>query len=301
MAVYLGSSGIIQLTRVSDEVFRSTLDAGDVDVDERRFSFDFKNGTFVTGDRIKIARLDADGTLSTLPLDFVVGFSSPDGAWFANVDPLGGIRLYSTWADALEGGKSKAIELKLPAATYDIAAGIEDGVPHCLGQIVGYTVTTERASIDVTSLGDQFIEQISGLISGGGSITCYWDWRPASCGRISGTEELPNYLHQLILRQQLGSEFKASLFIKQKDATPIDEDIPLLAQKTALYYQVQGVVTRVALSFESAEALRSEIDFVTTGEIAMRYDSPVSGLILQEDTGRLELEDVAGYLEQELV
>lgn len=298
MAVYLGSAGIIQLTRTSLEVFRSTMDPGDVDVSARRFSFDFPNGTFVTGDRLAIARLNADGSLSNQPLDFA-GTSYPDGLWFVNVDPLGGIRLYSNWGDALEGGRNTAVALSLPATTYDIAVKLEEGIPHCLGQIVQYTVSTERAAIDVTGLGDAFVEQVSGLISGGGSISCLWDWRPSVCGG-TGEQELPHYLHQLILRQQLGSEFKASLFIKQDGATPINDNLPDLASRAALFYGVTALVTKVGMTFDPAGALISEIDFVTTGEISLRYQPPSAFLILQEDRDRIRLEDGSGFLAQEL-
>jgi hypothetical protein len=299
MAVYLGSAGIIQLSRTSLEVFRSTMDPGDVDVAAKRFSFDFPSGTFVTGDRLAIARLNADGSLSDQPLDFA-GTLFPDGLWYAHVDPLGGIRLYNDWADALEGAVGKAVALQTPASTYDISVKLEDGLPHCLGQIASYTVSTERAAIDVTSLGDSFVEQISGLISGGGSIRCFWDWRPSVCGGAGTSQEMPHYLHQLILRQQLGSEFKASLFIKQDGASPINDELPQLASRTALFYEVTGLITSVGLSFESAEALQSEIEFVTTGEIALRYQQPAANLILQEDRGRLALEDQSGDLAQEL-
>lgn len=298
MAVYLGSAGIIQLSRTSLEVFRSTMDPGDVDVSARRFSFDFPSGTFVTGDRLAIARINANGSLSDQPLDFA-GVNFPDGLWFVNVDPLGGIRLYNNWGDALEGIPGKAVALKLPASTYDIAVKLEESVPHCLGQILQYTVSTERAAMDVTSLGDAFVGQISGLISGGGTISCLWDWRPASCS-VSGDQELSHYLHQLILRQQLGSEFKANLFIKQDGATPIDESLPGLASRTAFYYETTALVTKVGMTFDPAGALVSEIDFVTTGEISLRYQAPNAYLILKEDRDRIQLEDGTGFLAQEL-
>jgi len=67
-----------------------------------------------------------------------------------------------------------------------------------------------------------------------------------------------------------------------------------------LFYEVTGLITSVGLSFESAEALQSEIEFVTTGEIALRYQQPAANLILQEDRGRLALEDQSGDLAQEL-
>jgi hypothetical protein len=213
---------------------------------------------------------------------------------------LGGIKLYNSWADALGGSQARAVALQTPASSYDIAVKLEEGVPHCLGQIASYTITTNRQALDVSSLGDSFSEQVSGLISGGGTITCFWDWRPSSCGGSGVDSELPHYLHQLILRQQLGSEFKANLFIKQDGATPINDELPSLAQRTSLFYEVTGLITDVGLSFESATALQSEIQFVTTGQISLRYQLPSAYLILQEDRDRLALESGGGFLAQEL-
>ena len=99
MAVYLGSAGIIELTRTADRSFRSTMDPGDVNPSERRFSFDFPNGTFLTGDRLALRRVNADGTSSAQLLDFVApsgwgdGQQHSDGTWYVHVDALGGIRL----------------------------------------------------------------------------------------------------------------------------------------------------------------------------------------------------------------
>lgn len=303
MAVYLGTSGIIELSRSSEGTFRSTLDPGDVNVGDRRFSFDFPNGTFITGDRISITRVNADGSLSTSPLDFVDGSGwgdgtvHPDGTWYVHVDALGGLRLYRTWADALSGSNSTAIALATPGSSYLIAVEPEETPMNCLGQILDYSLTTNRGSIDVTSLGDAFTESVSGIITGGGAIECLWDWRPAVCG--IGQVETSHYFHQLILRQQLGSEFRANFFIKQDGSVPLNEDLPSLAVRTSLFYDVKCLVTAVAMAFSPSDALRTTIQFATTGEIQLRYGLPSAYLILQEDSSKLFLEDQSGYLAQE--
>jgi hypothetical protein len=303
MAVYLGSSGVVQLARSASGTFQSMLDPADVNKSEKRFSFDFPNGTFITGDRISIARLEPNGSLSGQPLDFVSaagwgdGTVHSDGTWFVNVDPLGGLRLYYNWADALSGSKSRAIDLAVPLSTYLISATPVESAMNCIGQILDYELTTNRAAIDVTSLGDAFVQSVSGLISGGGSITCLWDWRPAICG--IGAVETAQYFHQLVLRQQLGSNFRANFFLKQENAGPIDEDLPGLASKTALYYDVQALITNVAIGCTPTGTMTSTIQFATTGAINLLYALPSAYLILQEDSARISTEDGSGFMAQE--
>jgi hypothetical protein len=302
MAVYLGSAGIIELTRTAEGVFRSTMDAGDVNIVERRFSFDFPNGTFLTGDRLSLRRINTDGTPSAQPLDFVAangwgdGQQHSDGTWYVHVDALGGIRLYQDWGAALAGSSGAAIVLQAPASSYPFTAELVNSSAHCLGQIAEFSVSTERDTADVTSLGDAFQQQWSGLISGSGEIRCFWDWRPSECGGVDGSQETAQYFHQLILRQQLGSEFKANLIIKRDGTTPLDDTLPSLASRTALFYAVTGVVTNVGLAFSPGEPLQSTIQFVTTGEIALRYELPSAYLLLQEDGDKLSLQDGAGFV-----
>lgn len=302
MAVYLGSAGIVQLARVGNGSFDSTIDPGDVNIIERRFSFDFPNGTFLTGDRLAMRRINSDGTPSSQPLDFVAasgwgdGVQHPDGAWYVHVDSLGGIRLYQDWSAALAGNSSAAIALQVPASRYLFTAELVNGLIHCLGQITEFSISTERDTADVTSLGDAFQQQWSGLISGSGEIRCFWDWRPSECGDVGGNQETAQYFHQLILRQQLGSEFKANLIIKRDGAMPLNDTLPDLALRTALFYTVTGVVTNVGLAFSPGEPLQSTIQFVTTGEIALRYELPSAYLLLQEDGDKLFLQDGSGYM-----
>jgi len=78
MAVYLGAHGIIELTRTSEQNYlNSTLDPADVNVTAQRFSFDFGNNRFMTGDLLEITRMTTTGTISTSNLDFVAAGSFP--------------------------------------------------------------------------------------------------------------------------------------------------------------------------------------------------------------------------------
>ena len=56
MSVYMGDDGglLIKRTAVGQGLLRSKLDPGDVNVDRKRFSFDFPVEALITGDRIEI-------------------------------------------------------------------------------------------------------------------------------------------------------------------------------------------------------------------------------------------------------
>ena len=304
MAVYLGNAGLIQLQRIGSGSFYTELNPGDVDATAGRFSFDFRDGTFVTGDRVNLRRLESDGSISSQPLDFVDasgwddGLQHPDGAWFVNVDPVGGVRLFRTWAAALQGKPSASIALRAPVASYRMVAAIADGSSaRCLAEVTTYELTTERNAIDVSSLGDAFQQQISGLVSGGGSIECFWDWHINQCNTrgLTTDVEVAHYAHQLILRQQLGSQFRGVFFLKSSGSEPITEDLDQIAQKTALFYAVDCLITEVGMAFEAGEAVRSKINFVTTGEIQLLYTVP-DDYLLQEDRDRIDLETGDGKI-----
>jgi hypothetical protein len=302
MAVYLGTAGIVYLGRVGDRSFESRLDAADVNPTEKRFSFDFPVGTFVTGDKIVIERVVPPGATGVQLLDFVqpAGWGDNqqhrDGAWYVNVDAVGGIRLYHTWSEALSGAARTAIGLKPPSGSYPIKAALAESTQQCLGQIVEYSFSTAREAIDTTALGDAFKQQVSGLVSGQGEVQCLWDWRPPDCGDET---ENAHYFHQLVLRQQLGSKFRGNFFLKRSDAAPVDQNMQSLAKKTALFYDVDCIVTDVAIAFNTSSPVMSTIRFVTTGNISLRFEVPVASHILQENNDRIYLEDKTGYLGQE--
>lgn len=304
MAVYLGNAGLVQLQRAGSGLFHTELNPGDVDASAKRFSFDFPDGTFVTGDRITLRRLEANGSVSTQMLDFVAatgwedGQQHPDGAWFVNVDPVGGVRLFKAWKDALRGNAADAVLLQAPASSYRVVAGLTEGAAaRCLGEVISYELSTDRAAIDVTSLGDAFQQRISGLISGGGSVECFWDWQPNNCNQRGLPEdaELAHYMHQLVLRQQLGSTFRGVFFLKTAGTEPITEDLDSVAAKTALFYAVDCLITEVGMAFEPTEPVRSKINFVTTGEIQLLYTVP-DDYLLQEDADRINLETGDGQI-----
>jgi hypothetical protein len=295
MAVYLGNAGLVSLQRTGGTSYASILDVADVNVAQKRFSFDFPNATFITGDYLQLTRSDG-GDLDFIAADgFTPSGQAPTGAWYVSVDSLGGIRLYKTFADSLTGSIDNAITLEEPSTSYEIVAELGPTGYRNFGQISSYELSTERAALDVTTLGEEFVSQVSGLISGSGSMSCFWDFEATDALEVS------QYIHQLILRQKLGSTFSAGLTIKRSGASSASSG-PGSRDNTQLYYLVSGIITNVGISFEASDALQSQIEFVTTGEIKIRYSqgsTVVGDLLLQEDGGALDLESGTGSLLQE--
>ena len=286
MSIYLGTSGGVKLQRLASTAFTTTVNAADVNIAQKRLGLDFPNGTFITGDRVFIEKVTA-GTL-----DFISGYGSSSGTFYVNVDTIGGIRIYSSWPASLVGSLDNALTLAAPSVTYDITIeSLGDGLRD-LGQVVSFELNTNRATVDVTSLGDQFSKSIATLISGSGNISCFWDF--AALYGSSGELESAQFMHQLVMRQQLGSNFRAALSLKTPNAQSASE--PGAEDSQGLFYLINGIITNVAVAFEPSAPIRSEIDFVTTGQIALQYGSVVGGLLLQEDSDELLLEQGGGSL-----
>ena len=276
MAIYLGDSGLIELKRDGlNTSLYSDLDPGDVNVERRRFSFDFDINALITGDRVEIATVDKS------ILELVKDHDEPDGMWYVHVDQAGGIRLYSSFADAINGDEEQALELVEPSDTKRIVARTRDKQYRCLAQVRSYEVTTSRDTVDVSTLGEEFrTSYANGMISGQGSLNCFWDYKPALCG-ISSDSELPNYLARLVIRTQQGASFEGRFFLRR----PGCED-----DTESLWYEAQCIVTNVATTFTATDVVTSQIQFVTTGPIRMKMGQ-VPGYLLQEDDDLLLQED----------
>lgn len=294
MTVYLGTIGLVELTRSSiDETFDSVVNPSDVNDSRNRFSFDFASGQLLTGDQLEIKA--TDGGL----LDFVAGWGYPDGKWYIHVDEVGGIALYENFQDAVNGDSANRTRLSLPSRDIPIEVRVANSTPRCLGQVTSYELNTARDAVDVTELGEEFHRQYATLISGNGTLNCFFDYRTDPCG-LDGTDLSPIeevvYLHQLVLRQQLGSEFKARLSLVRAGAGQKATD--------ELWYEFDAIVTNVGVAFEPAQPVRSTINFVATGPIVLKVGSPSIYLLQEQDAkSRIGLERAQGdgFLLPELV
>ena len=284
MGVYFGQSGEIALKRDSLQSTLSTkLDPSDVNTSRRRFSVDHSSGSLLTGDKVDIATADK----STLEL--VNGHSYEDGSWYINVDPVGGLRLYDTFAKAIEGLQSTALALVVPSASKDILIKTRNENFRHVANVRDFEMTTSREQVDLTNLGDEFRNQYeAGIISGQGTMTCIWEHSYETGNRKTdyGTDsEFPFYLAQLIVRTQQGSDFDG-LFYIYRDTNNA---------KNNVFYEANCIITNVAVSVSPAEVIETRIEFVTNGAVKLKTgDTP--GYLLQENSDKILQENLSPIL-----
>lgn len=298
MTVYLGEAGHIELTRNSStQAFAGTVRPSDVNDKRDRFSFDFPSGMLLTGDYIQIKT--TDGSL----LSFVdaSGWGDrkqhPDGTFFVYADPTGGLLLYRDFQSSVNNDKAARVGLVVPTRNVPVSVQVLDIGSRCLGQVTSYEFSNERETVDVSALGDSFRERYSSLISGSGRIEAFFSYTIGECGAEGasrGSTETSSYLHQLILRQQLGSTFKAKLYLISRGAS-------LTNLQDEIWYEIEGVLTNCGIAFAPGEGVRSTFDFVTTGEIHLRSRFVTNYLVQEQDgVSRLILEQsVSDALELE--
>ena len=266
MSIYLGNAGNIELIRDSGDVIAGTIRVADVNADKDMFSFDFSFGAFVTGDFVEFS--------SASTLSFISGYAYTRGNWFVNVDQLGGLRLYPTYSDAVAGTSNNRVALAVPGASVAVNCKILNSVPRILANIIRFELSTDREAVDTSSLGDEFRNQYSTLITGSGSIDCQFDYATA------GQTEIAVYLHNLLLRQQFGSDFKANLYIlTEGQAQGVN------ASNDSVWYEIQGVMTNAAIQCTAGDIIESKFTFVTTGEIKLRVQTVTFADLLLNSAG----------------
>ena len=277
MSIYLGREGYVQLKRIAetDKYVRGVLTPNDVNVSERRFSFSFTASVFITGDRIEL------GTQDFSNLVLIQNHSFPDALVYVNVDDAGGIRLFDTFEQAVNGDINDALPLERDTGNQNIRARTRDPGLNFISQVYKYEITTSRDSVDVTDLGKSFRENYSnGLISGQGSLSCFWEYKNTlGDDKVGGKDEVPNYMAKLLLRLKQGSVFLGRFII-------FDDK-----KGHKIYYQMRCVVTNVAIQAGTRdEIIETEINFVTSGSIALRVSQDFGSLLL-EDSSKLLAED----------
>jgi len=275
MSVYFGQSGQIALKRDAlNSGIQTKLDPYDVNVDSKRFSLDHSTGSLITGDQVVIETADGSN------LELVNGHSYPDGKWFINIDPVGGIRLFSTFAAAIEGLQANALTLVAPSASKDVVLTTKNDNFRHVAKVRDFEMTTSREQVDLTNLGDEFRNQYeAGLISGQGSMNCIWEHSYESEDRANnyGTDpEFPFYLAQLVVRTQQGSDFDGVFYIYRDNNNA----------KNNVYYEANCIITNVAVTVSASEIIETRIEFITNGAIALKIGD-VPGVLLQEDTDRI--------------
>ena len=288
MGVYFGQSGEIALKRDAlQSALQTKLDPFDVNTSTKRFSVDHSSGSLLTGDEVEIETVDGSN------LELVNGHNYPDGKWFINVDPVGGLRLFDSFAKAIEGLTSNALALVAPSAAKDITIKTRNERYRHVANVRDFEMTTSREQVDLTNLGDEFRNQYeAGLISGQGSMTCIWEHRYYDSDRENeyGAEsEFAFYLAQLIVRTQQGSDFDG-LFYLYRDSNN---------KKNSVYYEANCIITNVAVSVNAAEVIDTRIEFVTNGVIRLKTGD-TAGYILQEDSDKVLQENQSPILQEQV-
>lgn len=285
MGIYLGLIGNIELTRTALEgAKQSTLNPSDINPTQDRFSFDFEEGYLITGDFVEITSLD--GTL----LDFIdsTGWANnslhSSGAWYVFVDELGGIRLYKSFAESLDGGTAGRVPLAAINRNIPINLIVRDRESRVLGDIIEYELNTNRETVDITTLSDEYRQQYSSLISGSGRLTARWDYTN------NRHEEPVNYLMQLVLRTEVGSTFHGRFYIKAPDTPAFAGSFEASQVNDSVYWDLNGIITASAVSFAADQVITAVIDFISTGPIKLRASTQIPNRLLQEDNGKIKLE-----------
>jgi hypothetical protein len=290
MAVYLGNIGNIEITRqASENDLESIVNPSDVNAGRDRFSFDFDEGSLISGDLVEITA--TDGT----DLDFIDASGWGDntvqssGNWYIFIDELGGIRLYDNFDDSLEGSAEGLISLVAINRDIPIRVTVRDRDKRLLACVTDYELNTNRETVDITALSDQYRQQYSSLITGSGRITAQWDYV-----NEAGDEPV-NYLMQLVLRTEIGSGFHAKFFIKSADTDAAGGSFSATQLNDALWWEFDALVTSSATSFAPGDIIVSTIDFVATGPIKLRARTTSARRLLQEAGDPILLEQ-GGYM-----
>jgi len=294
MTVFMGNSGVVKLRRSTPATtFASTVDPGDVNVSKKRFSFDFPQEMLLTGDRLQIKSTNGANLAFIDGSGWDGGSQLPDGNWYINVDELGGICLYDTFANALNGQSTGKITLAAITTAIPIEVKSVQAEYNILGLVRSFELNNDREVVDVTALSDEFRKKESSLISGSGSIECQFHYDPDIAG-LTVDSDVPSYLHELILRQKLGAEFDAELHIVEKGKN-------FDATGDQFYFEFKGIVTSAAIGLGTGTLTLSTFNFVTTGAISIKLGlGIVTNYVLKEDTDRILLEQPgSGKLEIE--
>jgi hypothetical protein len=279
MSIYLGTYGQVELRRqTEDENIVSTIRASDVNTTRKRFSFEFDKSQLLTGDQVTITSTDGSA------LSFVSGNTKSSIKRFVNVDALGGIRLYNTFAHAVGGGATNAVALATISSNIPIKVAVENSDYRVMAQVNSFELNTQRETVDTTALSDSFRSQISSLMSGSGQMSCFWEYTGET------VKDVPHYILQLILRTKVGSKFGARFYLKSGNHNP--SGVAANANDE-FWYEFDGVLTSCAMQFSPTSAVQFTADFITTGPIELKVNLEPTDKLLQENSDDILLDQDA--------
>ena len=277
MTYFLGSSGNVRLKRSNIITLSANISDADVTPTLNRLGVEDAAENLVTGDRVTVSTEDPRGLVFFEVGNWIDGGGVEQSTFeaYVNVNAAGGLRFFSTFADSINNNRANEYQVKSFSGNPVFTTfSLGDIFTNVLGSVANYTFNTSRESLDVTTLSDKFRRMYSaGLISGAGSIDCYFTHEN------TGIKETPLLMLQLINRVDIGSQFSCLLSVtdSQKDRDAND-----------IYYEFEAAVTRSGIEVKATEVITCSIDFVTIGEIKLLIGRP-PGYILKEDDDRITL------------
>jgi len=286
---FLGAQGNVRLRRGSDSalgVLPEIIGLDDISTALNRVGTEDGVDNLFTGDKVDIETTDTRNLLFIPASNWSSGEVEDTFSAFINVNAAGGLRLFSTFADAVNNIRSN--EIALQSFTGDpiaITISVRDSGSNILGDVTSYEFNTSREQIDTTALSDKFRNQYNaGLISGSGRIECLFN------NKTDGGRETSLLMLQLIQRLDLGCAFDLFLYLIDKDLNPEEQSV---------FYSLTAVVTNSGISIDVDDVIRCTLDFVTTGESKLVVGA-LAEYLLKEDDDRIRQEQSLDFLLKEV-
>lgn len=289
MAFFLGNHGRFVFRRGPDAALAeitSTITPDDVSLSLNRVGFDGSLDNIITGDRIDISTTSASGIAFIPASNWSSNTIENSFSCFVQINEAGGLRLFPTFAAAVNNERSSEITLQsFSGDPLDVTIRLRDVSVNTLANVTSYEFNASREAIDVTSLADKFRNQYNaGLLSGSGRLDCAFDYT------TNGINETPLALMQTIQRLDIGASFDAQLYLVDAEITP---------ETQTIFYQATALITAVGVTVPNDGIITATIDFVTTGELRLIFGRP-GEYILQENTDRIELDQSVDFLLKEV-
>ena len=289
MTFFLGSQGNIRLRRGTDPVLgvlSETIGLDDIGTVLNRIGTANGIDNLFTGDKVDIETTDARNLLFIPVSNWSSGQVEDTFSAYINVNAAGGLRLFLTFADAVNN--TRANEIALQAFTGEpiaVTIAVRDIGSNVLGDVTSFEFNASREQVDTTALSDKFKNQYNaGLISGSGRIECLFN------NETSGVKETSLLMLQLIQRLDLGCAFDLFLYLIDKDRTPSEESV---------FYALTAVVTNSGVVVDVGGVISCTLDFVTTGELKLVV-GVLAEYLLKEDDDRIRKEQDLDYLLKEV-
>jgi hypothetical protein len=289
MTFFLGSQGNVRLRRGTEVVLgrlQESVNTDDISTVLNRVGTKDGIENLFTGDKVDFETSDPRNLLFIPASNWSSGTIQDTYSTFVNVNAVGGLRLYRTFADAVNNNRENEIVLQaFTGDPIDLTITVRDVGSNMLGDVTNYEFNASREQVDVTSLSDKFKSQYNaGLISGSGRVECVFN------NKTDGSRETSLLMLQLIQIVDLGCAFDLFLYLVDKEINPAEESV---------FYYLSAVVTNAGVTVDLDDAIRCTLDFVTTGELRLVVGA-LADYILKEDDDRIRKEQDLNFLLKEV-